>query len=320
MSIFIIIILILALGAGIWYIFDLRKRMKETEARLVKKHQTEIAATQSLFETQQEQKEFDYKQQLQDMEENYYGQINELNRSIDALQQHVIDLQMYSRNSGEIETHQILEGLKQQLIKEGKLTSSEMFILPNLFIPYTTETGLMKTRQIDHLILLPAGLFIVETKFWRGKIIHGLNRNNAGMFSFINDMMGSKDSHEDQTLVFVETKNNDEPDTPMVQIKSYGDPAKQAKRSAQILSQYLLERLEHKMYATPIVYFGYESVKDEAYNQGVLDLSNDGDSYRFTNKKDLCGFIRNQLNHAPIYSEDDLQVIRDTLKHINYVR
>lgn len=313
------ILLIIALGASVWYIYNLRKKMQETEARLIKKHKTEIAATQSLFETQQEQKDFDYQQKLQEMEDAYYQQVNELNRSIDALQQHVIDLQMYSKNASEIETHRILEELKQQLMKEGHLASSEMVILPNLFIPYTDKDGITKTRQMDHLILLPAGLFVVETKCWRGKVIHGLNKHNAGMFSFINDMMGAKDSHDDQTLVFVQG-TDDDAEIPTVQIKSYGDPAKQAKRSAQVLGQYLSERLDHKIYVTPIVYFSYESVKDEAYKQGVLDLSNDGDTYRLTNKKDLCGFIRNQLNHAPVFSENDLRQIKETLQNINYIR
>ncbi|WP_369690689.1 nuclease-related domain-containing protein [Neobacillus fumarioli] len=44
------------------------------------------------------------------------------------------------------------------------LSPSEMSIMPNVFIPTPSQDGL-KTRQIDHLILLPTGIYLIGTKY-----------------------------------------------------------------------------------------------------------------------------------------------------------
>ena len=75
-----------------------------------------------------------------------------------------------------------------------------MYIIPNVFIPFTYN-GKVRTRQIDHLILLPVGIYVIETKYWRGKIVHGLTKTRKRFFILL-DMIPSN-KKDAQTLVFI---------------------------------------------------------------------------------------------------------------------
>lgn len=59
-----------------------------------------------------------------------------------------------------------------------------MVIMGNVFVPYE-ENGETKTRQIDHLVILPSDIYIIETKYWRGTVIHGINRKMRNQLQMI---------------------------------------------------------------------------------------------------------------------------------------
>ncbi|WP_412177821.1 nuclease-related domain-containing protein [Sporosarcina sp. YIM B06819] len=42
-------------------------------------------------------------------------------------------------------------------------------------MPYI-ENNHDQVRQIHHIVLLPTNIFIVETKYWKGKVVHGLSK------------------------------------------------------------------------------------------------------------------------------------------------
>lgn len=312
-----IVIGVLCIGLTVcaWYIFRLKKNTNNRHVNTIEKHQQEIAAAEEDFRSSYHEQENEWLEKMAELEHYYIRDIQTLNDHISKLNKNIVDLQRYSRNAGEIITHRILEELKSELVEEGAVSPNEMVILPNLFIPYE-EDGNLKTRQIDHLVLLPTGIYIVETKYWRGKIVHGLTRENAGSFSFIADMMASRNqqSAHKHTLVFVPENEFDEK---KIQVRSYGDPTQQVMKTAYTLREYIYEHFGRTNFITPIVYFGYSSEKD---SDGVIDLSDNRNVPRLVGETDIRLYFRKQLIHEQRkHSEEILQQTKEGLERINYL-
>ncbi|WP_010529984.1 nuclease-related domain-containing protein [Lentibacillus jeotgali] len=310
-----IVIGVLSIGliGCIWYIFRLKKNTTEREANAIERHQKEIAAAEEDFKSSYHEQENEWLDKMAELEHHYNNDVQTLNHHIGKLNKNLIDLQKYTRNAGEIVTHQILEQLKNELIHEGSISHDDMIILPNLFIPYEEE-GYFKTRQIDHLVLLPTGFYVVETKYWRGKIIHGLTQENAGLFSFITDMMtpGIQRSKKKHTLVFVPDNEGKE-----IRIKSYGSPTQQVMSTALTLKDYISKHLARDDHITAVVYFGYSSDEDM---QGVIDLSDNQNVPRLIGENEIRQYFRNQLKHeAKKHSKETLQQMKEDLENINYL-
>ncbi|MED0673978.1 nuclease-related domain-containing protein [Aneurinibacillus aneurinilyticus] len=294
----------------IWFLYRQRKKYLQAQQETLTKHQDEIASITTNLVNQQEQNREEFQVKLLQTKQ-------ELNELEGKLNKYISDVKAYSRNAGEIVTHQVLEGIKAELIEEGCLSSYDMLIIPNVFIPISSKQGL-KTRQIDHLVLLPTGIYVIETKYWRGKIIHGLTRENAGEFSFIIDMMAQSSADKEHTIVFVPTKTLDESEgSTSIQVRSYGEPTKQVAHTAYALQSFLSDRLgEEKVgFVTPIVYFGYQQV--EEHLKEILDLSKDSVA-RFTNQGELKEFFENEMKKKRVYTLNDLQQICQAIESINY--
>ncbi|WP_174612895.1 nuclease-related domain-containing protein [Virgibacillus ihumii] len=309
------IVLFISLIGCVWYIFRLRKKTDKREAKAFKRHQLEIAAAEEDFRSSYYDQESEWQDKMAELEQYYLKDIQTLNHHIGKLNKNITDIQRYSRNAGEIITHQILEQLKSDLVQEGIISGDEMYIVPNLYIPYE-ENGNLKTRQIDHLVLLPTGVYVVETKYWQGKVVHGLTQENAGEFSFIADMMTSRNqsSGKKHTLVFVPDQEFDEK---KIQVKSYGDPAQQVMSTAYTLRDYIYQHFGRTNFITPIVYFGYSSDKN---TDGVIDLSDDQNVPRLIGETEIRQYFREQLHaEQKKHSKEVLQETKEGLESINYL-
>ncbi|WP_077325320.1 nuclease-related domain-containing protein [Virgibacillus siamensis] len=305
-----IVVLSIGLLGCVWYIFRLKKNTTESQLNAFERHQQEIAAAQEDFKSSYHEQENEWQEKMAEFEQFYKKDIQILNTHISKLNKNINDLQRYSRNHGEIVTHQILEHLKSELVQENMISSVEMYILPNLFIPFE-ENGNLKTRQMDHLVLLPTGFYVVETKYWQGKIVHGLTQENAGSFSFIADIMTSKNpSTRKHTLVFV-------PDDEGIQVKSYGNPTQQVMTTALTLRKYINTHFDRNPFITPVVYFGYSSDKE---TDGVIDLSDNQNVPRLVGETEIRQYFRNQLrNEEKRHSKEELKEVKENLEGINYL-
>lgn len=191
-----------------------------------------------------------------------------------------------------------------------------MYIIPNVFIPFTYN-GKVRTRQIDHLILLPVGIYVVETKYWRGKIIHGLTKKRAKDFSFLLDVIPNS-KKDAQTLVFIPSQSIDETGKLVntIQVRSYGEPTDQASKTAVTLNEYLNTQLSWKVpYITPVVYFGYPNQG----NNGLIELANENKVNRFNTADQLQNFFRQELVKSPKLNTVQLQEIKFIVEQVNYL-
>jgi hypothetical protein len=318
----IIVLLTITLLITGYIIYRQSKLLKLQKQEMLVRHEHEIAAAIEEFQGKQTMLEQQYEEERFQLEQQHYMEIERLNGSIDQLNQYIYELQSYSRNIGEVKTHQTLHELKNRWIKEGKIEEADMLIIPNVFIPFHSEYGL-KTRKIDHLVLLPTGIYVVQTKYWKGKVIHGLNKENAGDFSFLLDLINEKSyvKSKEQSFVFVSSHSVDEHDefTPVIQVKAQGELIKQIKYTSQILCDFLSKKMGMKVdFITPVIYFGYQNGNQKTH--GLIDLSDDKSVVRLTNDKELCAFFEAEWQKPVIYHTADLLEIKSLIEHVHYAK
>lgn len=178
------------------------------------------------------------------------------------MKKYIIDLEKFSRNRGEILAHEILMDLKNNLADEGIINNNEMIIMGNVFIPFRyKDSEDLKSRQIDHLILLPQGIYIIETKYWKGKVLQGISKNNADKLSILLDNLFPtlKDDAE-KTLILNPIKENEGSNE--FRVISYDNPVNQVRQTAVKLNQYIKEKMNKNIGINSLVYFGYQQDKN----------------------------------------------------------
>ncbi|MEN2765819.1 nuclease-related domain-containing protein [Ornithinibacillus xuwenensis] len=241
----------------------------------------------------------------------------EKNNTIIEYEQKIFDLNSYIkniearfRNFGEINTHKILTDLKKDLINRNKITSSQMRILSNVFVPFRANNGEVHSRQIDHLIIMNKGIYIIESKYWRGNIMYGLCKKHSMDFGFILDSLYPEiNDTEEKTIVFIDS--NSETNDREMKVVSYDDPAKQVKKTAWTLNQ-LLKEYNMNIFITPIIYFGHKEKK-------FKDFTETNSPQVFDNENDLCNFLESQLlNSTMDYSIEELEAINKIVEKVNY--
>ena len=211
------------------------------------------------------------------------------------------DIRKNYRNRGEIITHNLLNDLKDGFIRNNLLKYDEMIIMPNIFILDENKNS----RQLDHLIILPQGLYLIETKHWKGHIVLGMTKENCGTkFSFLPKIL---DSSKEETLVF----NKD--DSGLI-AKNYGNPLSQVSDSARILSNYINSELGRTVWINALVFFNYEK------KHVVHDWSTNKKVTRVTSQTELDRFFRNEVTTKNRkYNATEINEIKVNLENANYI-
>ena len=222
---------------------------------------------------------------------------------IHMFQNLIADLRKYAKNSAEVNTHETLHYMKQRFVEQQIIQEDEFHIIPNVFI--RDKRGINDIR-IHHLILYKTGIYLLETKEWTGKLIHGVTKENARIYSFMLDEIGKyqQESEKEETLECITGE-----DSLTMQIKNEGNPVYKAKKLSQILYNCLKELQVdiEKENVKPIVYFYNESGKE------VLDLSHE-ETPRFKDREQIVEFFEKEvLTGKVIFTAQELQKIREML-------
>jgi Nuclease-related domain len=286
-----LIISTLLAASVVWLVFIV-KMEKAKQKELRNSHYQELAAIKELQKASMETAAAKFDEQAILLSESY-------KREIEKLMIENEDIRKNYRNQGEIITHQILENFKSEFIRKGSISPDEMIIMPNIFIP--EENG--STRQIDHLVLLSTGIYLIETKHWKGHIVLGLTRRGSRKFSFLADLM---DSEEEDTLIFDKTESG------VLTVKTYENPIRQVQQTAVILSNYL-KRQDIETWINTLVFFNYDEKE-------IHDWPDNSIVKQFTNKEQLQQFFINELtSRERIYGAFQLKNIKYLIESANYI-
>jgi hypothetical protein len=280
------------LAASVAWLAYVVKKEKTKQKEMRNDHYQELKALKELQKASMETAATKFDENFMLLSESYH-------REIEKLMIENEDIRKNYRNQGEIITHQILENFKSDLIRKKIIPPDEMIIMPNIFIP--AENG--NTRQIDHLVLLSTGIYVIETKHWKGHIVLGLTRMGSHKFSFLAELV---DSEKEETLVF------DKAESGALTVKTNENPNCQVQETAVILSNYLQSQ-DITTWINTLVFFNYDEKE-------VHDWSDNSIVKRLTNKEQLQQFFINELTSKNrIYGAFQLQNIKHLIENANYI-
>ncbi|PES26663.1 NERD domain-containing protein [Bacillus cereus] len=234
---------------------------------------------------------------------------NKHNNEIHMFQKLIANLREYTKNGAEMNTYETLHYMKRGFIEQGIILDAEIQIMPNVFIKNNSE---INDNRIHHLILCKTGIYLLETKEWEEKLIHGLTKENAGIYSFMIDEMGKyqQEVEKEETFEYIVGK-----DSSTIQVKNEGNPVYKAKKLSQILYNCLKEMQANsiKEKVKPVVYFYNENGKE------IIDLSSE-ETPRLKNREQFVTFFRNEiLAGKVVYTVQELEQIREMISRMNYI-
>ena len=280
------------LAASVIWLAYLVKKEKLKQKELRNDYHQELEALKELQKASMETAATQFDEQVMRMNESYQREMEKLIIENEEIRKNF-------RNQGEILTHQILENFKADLISKKIIPADEMIIMPNIFIP----EGNGNARQIDHLVLLSTGLYVIETKDWTGHIVLGLTRMGSHKFSFLAELV---DSEKEESIVF----NRDE--TGALKVITYENPICQIQQSAVSLSNYL-EGKDIPTWINPLLFFNDDEKE-------VHDWSDHSIVKRLTNKEQLHQFFIHELTTKNrIYGAFQLNNIKHIIENAHYI-
>lgn len=284
------IILSTLLAAAIYWIARMTKKQHAAQKELKEAHGQNVAAMQESHKEEMDSAAEKAKAEKESLELSFKDTLQKKDSEIDELRKTI-------RNRGEFLTQAILERIKEDFIKKELITSEEMIILPNVFIP----EGFNRTRQLDHLVLLKTGLYIIETKHWKGQIVLGMNKQNTkGKFSFLNDLNPKEDP-----LVFDDNNG-------FLTVKTYGNPIKQVQKTYKVLEGYLKGKSVDIRRMRTVIFFNHDEGKLHDWFENRI-------TERFDDKLEFLQFFRKELTtRNPVYTAAELKEIQDIILSANY--
>ncbi|MCU5454135.1 chromosome segregation protein [Bacillus thuringiensis serovar zhaodongensis] len=234
---------------------------------------------------------------------------NKHNNEMHMFQKLIANLREYTKNGAEMNTYETLHYMKRGFIEQGIILDAEIQIMPNVFIKNNSE---INDNRIHHLILCKTGIYLLETKEWEEKLVHGLTKENAGIYSFMIDEMGKyqQEVEKEETFEYIVGK-----DSSTIQVKNEGNPVYKAKKLSQILYNCLKEMQTNsiKEKVKPVVYFYNENGKE------IIDLSSE-ETPRLKDREQIVTFFRNEILAGKIvYTVQELEQIREMISRMNYI-
>ncbi len=157
------------------------------------------------------------------------------------------------------------------------------------------------------------GIYLLETKEWEEKLIHGLTKENAGIYSFMIDEMGKyqQEIEKEETFEYIVGK-----DSSTIQVKNEGNPVYRAKKLSQILYSALKEMQANsiKEKVKPVVYFYKLKMEKQ-----IVDLSSE-ETPRLKDREQIVTFFRNEiLAGEVVYTVQELEQIQEMISRMNYI-
>lgn len=286
------VVLLIILIWFLVYFFKHRKAVTEVQDAYDK----EKKALVEDYETKQEEERLGYKKEISSLNEKYYNDTTLLDNKLSSLQQFTVD-------KGEYLTDLALIQLKDRLVRDEKIREADMHILSNVYLPSRNFTN---TRKIDHLVLTRTGIYLIDSKYWRGHILHGVNEQNFEELPYVESFFDllNLDKKQEQTLIF--DKDTDD----KVSVNHYNQVIEETKVSSEKLRNIL--KLQYDI--VPLIYF---NPKDNG-NYSIANYSNDESVKVLVGTDELDTFFLKYVFHGRFqYTVKDLDEIADTILSLN---
>lgn len=281
------VLLIIAIWFLVYY-FKHRNEVKTVEQTYSKEKESLVEK----YESEHEEERLGHKKEMSTLNEKYHNDTTLLDNKLSSLHQFTVD-------KGEYLTDLSLIQLKDKLVKDEKIRETDMIILSNIYLPSRNYTN---TRKIDHLVLTRTGIYLLDSKYWSGHILHGINENQFEEVPYVEsffDLLGL-DKQKEQTLIF------EKADSENVSVNHYNSIIDETKVTAEKLKNKF--KLQYDI--VPIIYF---NPKDNG-NYSITNYSEDPSIRVIVGQEDLEAFFLKYVFHGRFqYTVKDLDEIANAL-------
>lgn len=281
------VLLIIAIWFLVYY-FKHRNEVKKVEASNSKEKQSLV----DKYESTQEEERLSHKKEMSTLNEKYHNDTTLLDNKLSSLHQFTVD-------KGEYLTDLSLIQLKEKLVKDEKIRETDMIILSNIYLPSRNYTN---TRKIDHLVLTRTGIYLIDSKYWSGHILHGVNERQFEEVPYVESFFDllELDKQKEQTLIF------EKADAKNVSVNHYNGIIDETKITAEKLKNKF--KLQYDI--VPIIYF---NPKDNG-NYSITNYSEDPSIKVIVGQEDLEAFFLKYVFHGRFqYTVKDLDEIANAL-------
>ncbi|MFD2615791.1 nuclease-related domain-containing protein [Terrilactibacillus laevilacticus] len=314
--VFILIIMLISLVVICFYLLRKQKKIQNEAYHLIEQSKKEVALSLQKERNRLEQESEktmqglleDHSMTVVGIQENYEKKLSKQKDYINFLQRSL-------KCPKDAATYRVLKDIKKLCLNEQLIQEEDMLIIGNIFLPYYTINGENKIKQLSHVLLLPTGIYLIESKYWEGRVYHGLTRELSHPLDFLFD-------------IFHEEELKDGEHTFILTRKKGSDVSGEFKNTLNIELQMnigrelcdLAKELERSLFdldssqVVPILYF--DSPKDDhrIRNYSERDLPQ-----VCIGPKDLNLFIRKELQSQEwLLSAAELKEVKQRLENLYY--
>lgn len=271
-------------------------RSRNTVNKITEEYEQEKNTLKEEFEAIQEEERLEHKKEVSGLNERYNKDTERLNKRLNSVSQ-------FTSNKGEYLTDLALIDIKNKLVKDEKIRDMDMHILSNIYLPSRNYTN---TRKVDHLVLTRTGIYLLESRFWKGHIIHGVNEQNFEQLPYVENFFEllNLDKKTEQTFIF------EKKDDMNVVVNHFNHMIEETKLTAEKLKNVLKLQFD----VVPVIFFNPE----DNGNYSIANYSNDPSVKVLIGNEELDEYFNKYVFHGRFqYTVKDLTDIVEQLEALN---
>lgn len=265
-------------------------------SKITEEYEHEKTTIQEEYEASQEEERLEHKKEVSSLNEKYNKDTERLNNRLNSVSQ-------FTSSKGEYLTDLALIDIKNRLVKEDKIRDMDMHILSSIYLPSRNYTN---TRKIDHLVLTRTGIYLLESRFWKGHIIHGVNEQNFEQLPYVENFFEllNLDKKTEQTFIF------EKKDDLNVVVNHFNHMIEETKLTAEKLKNVLKLQFD----VVPVIFFNPE----DNGNYSIANYSDDPSVKVLIGNEELDEYFNKYVFHGRFqYTVKDLTDIVEQLETLN---
>ncbi|GGL62229.1 hypothetical protein [Sporolactobacillus putidus] len=313
------LMIILILAGIIYFLIQKQKKIRSQAEEWIEKSRNETASTINETENRlKEESETKIKNIMTENSATIAGIEESYEKRLGRYEELIDYLQGAQRSEKTFTAYQHLAAIKKILVQSNRISSQQMVVAGNAIVPAKTVGGDLSVVRADILFLLPTGLYVVDTKRYRGKIFHGMNTENAqGFERLIGEIVPKPESGTEETLILskrMEQGNSNE-NFLRITIDCHSDISAPVMKATSEFRAYLSDHRISVERIVPVIYF----MDDSADQMKTENFSERERPLICLSQNDLYQMISQELDQEEwILATEKIQKIKQLISEINH--
>ncbi|MDD9149554.1 hypothetical protein OYT88_13460 [Sporolactobacillus sp. CQH2019] len=301
--------IILILIGIIYFLFQKQQKIKSRAEEQIEKSQNETSATISETENRiKEESETKIKHIMTENSATIAGIEESYEKKLGRYEELIAYLRGTQRSEKTFAVYQNLTAIRKILVQSKRISARQMAFAGNIIVP--VRAGGSDFSRADIILLLPTGLYLLDTRKYKGKVFHGISPEHAqGFERLIKENIPSLANGSEETLVMSgDRKQRDgNLDFLRITIDCYSDLAAPIMQAVPEFRAYLGNRQVNAERIVPVLYF----MDDSADHAKAENFSEKEWPLICLNQNDLYQMISQELDREEwIFTAEKLLKIK----------